>query len=426
MKSGFLFSSDPKVSKLSDTKVVNDDTLGKRKYRLDDFEFERNIGSGNLSEVWHVTLKARPKESYALKIFNVQKVKQNNHVKYVQQERTAMLHLNSPGHPNVIRMIDTFRDDNHVYLLYEYADGGELWEEIKNIGVPDKSIARVLVWQLLNGLEYIHNRRLIHRDIKCENIVIQNGILKFIDFGTSKFFDGPENPEQDCANTTQQPNAGSSKGTTTTDSNVAQTSLGRLNTKREFENYVGTPNFMPPEAISNQSSGYAGDLWSFGCTIYQLLLGMNCFIGSSSYFIYKNVKGNKLGFPQDFDLDAKDLIENLIVSDPNNRMTLADVRRHKYFAGIDDAIGTICKLKRFDSLDVESRSICSKVQEAIFDLTIKREGVTDTDYEEIEELIESIRQRGMTSMVNNLLFNYLRMREQLAAEIDEANLYMRE
>ncbi|EDO05111.1 protein kinase domain containing protein [Babesia bovis T2Bo] len=422
MKSGFLCSVDPKVSKLSQRNIVHDETLGKRKYRLDDFEFERNIGSGNFCEVWHVTLKARPEESYALKVFNVQTVKSNHYVKSVQQERLAMIRLNTPGHTNVIRLIDTFKDDAHVYLLYEYASGGELWDEIKHVGVPDKATARMLVWQLVNGLEYIHGHGVVHRDIKCENIVIHNGMLKFIDFGTSLFLDDGQCDTSNEAHENEYRNNPSSINLET--SGTADMVLPGSRMKSKFENYVGTPNFMPPEAIANINSGKAGDLWSLGCTIYQLLLGMNCYIGSSNYFIHKNVKHNRPAFPDGFDPDAKDLIEKLLVKDSHERLSLMDIRQHKYLASVPNQSFTVVP-KKFDNLSVEIRRACCKIQESIFDLTIKREKVTDADYQSIEELLKWMEQHAPPAITSALQFNYYRMREQLTVEIDEANLYMR-
>ncbi|GIX61944.1 AGC kinase [Babesia caballi] len=428
MKAGFLFSSDPKVSKLSAKKIAVDDTLGKRKYRLDDFEFERNIGCGNFSQVWHVTLKARPDESYALKIFDVQKVKNKGFVKFVQQERKAMLQLNNPGHPHVIRMVDTFRDENNVYLLYEYADGGELWEEIKNVGVTDKFVARILVRQLLDGLEYIHDRGIIHRDLKSENIVIKDRILKIIDFGTSQFANAMAcGDETDSCNTerkgTAAKNTGKADNATNTGSRLF---CARSKTRCEFENHVGTPNFMSPEAISNVFAGYAGDLWSLGCTIYQLLLGINCFTGSSNYFIYKKVKSNQLEFPNKFDPDAKDLITQLLVLDPTKRLNLKGIREHKFLSEFNIMPEPSGTLERFVTLDGKVHQICCKAQEAIFDLTIKRENVTKADHQEIEDAIAWLEGRELAAIADALKFNYLRTKRQVAEEIDEANSYMQD
>lgn len=424
MRSGFLYSDDPKVSRLREGKAVIDETLGKRKYRLDDFNLERNIGCESTSQIWHVTLNARPEESYALKFFNKQTVMKTDFVKYVHQEKNAMLVLNDPGHPNVIRMIDTFRDEQNVYILYEYAEGGDLWEEIKHVGVPDGYIARILVMQLLRGLEYIHEKGIVHRDLKCENIVIHKGSLKIIDFGTSRFIKDITNKEHGHAEGTETRHDESSM---TCDHSNCEGKCMRhpvAKIKRKFKNYVGTPNFMPPEAISNIASGCAADLWSLGCTIYQLLLGMNCFTGSSSYFIYKNVKDNTIEFPDIFDPDAKDLIIRLLLTDPSKRLSLSEVKKHKYLTGINTLPQPTGKVGRFDALDPRLRRTCCKIQEAIFDLTIKRENATEADHQEIVDAIVSLEYENIPSITSAITFNYSRTKSQVEAEIEEANKYM--
>ncbi|KAK1444336.1 protein kinase-like domain containing protein [Babesia gibsoni] len=423
MKAGFLKSEDPTVSRLSDNRPITDCTLGKRKYRMDDFCLERNIGCESTSQVWHVTLKARPEQSYALKIFNIKKVERTNFVKFVQQERNAMLVLNNPGHPHVIRMIDTFKDQENVYLLYEYAQGGDLWEEIKHIGIPDGYIARKLVCQLLEGLEYIHQKGIIHRDLKCENIVVKDGALKIVDFGTSLFEKDVTN--EDMAETSQkrEPEVTCkqmSSGDSVDDCRQQFISRGR----RTYRNYVGTPNFMPPEAISNIASGYAGDLWSFGCTVYQLLLGVNCFAGSSSYFISKNVVANLIEFPESFDSDAKDFISRFLIKDPTKRMNLAEAKLHRYISGTKDMAQPSGILKRFDTIDPNIRKVCCSIQEAVFDLTIKREDATEEDHQEIIDRINWVKQQGILTVADAIEFNYYRTKRLLEAEMEEARKYM--
>uniref|UniRef100_A0A1E1XH30 non-specific serine/threonine protein kinase n=1 Tax=Amblyomma aureolatum TaxID=187763 RepID=A0A1E1XH30_9ACAR len=422
MKPGFLLSSSPQVSKLSANHVVVDEELGKRKYRIEDFEIERNIGCGNFSQIWHVTLKARPHESYALKIINVQKVKSNNLVTFVQQERNAMLSLGSPGHPNVIKLFDTFKDKSNVYLLYEYAKEGELWEKVKNIGVPDRYAARVLVRQLLNGLEYIHDHGLIHRDLKCENVVIKDGNLKIIDFGTSAFVNSMGDDERGVMDATESIVGTQRSAPVVGHSPSELCSISRR--KREFKHHVGTPNFMPPEAISNVCSGYAADLWALGCTMYQMLLGFNCFIGSSSYFVYKNVKRKQLAFPEGFDADAKDLIEQFLADDPQKRITLEKARQHKFFAGIDGQALNTPMLNMFGTIDNSLRNACLKAQDAIFELTVKRERANDADYREIESAIRLVELYNTPTLSNAIIFNYHRTKVQLEAEIAEAQHYM--
>ncbi|EKX74406.1 protein kinase domain containing protein [Theileria equi strain WA] len=315
MKSGFLLSNEPKVSLLTKRDSKKDESPGHRKYRLDDLEFERNIGSGNFSQIWHVTLKSDPNTSYALKIYNIETVSNKNQVKSVQQERNALLTLNEPGNKHVIRLVDTFRDDMNVYLLYEFCKYGELWEEIKYTGIIDDDLARFYILQLIDAIEYIHARGLVHRDLKCENVAISEGnTLKIIDFGSSIYLNPDQDPDPE---------------TKADDTNK----VGHHRTRRSFKHYVGTPNFMPPESISNVDSGKNRDIWSLGCLIYQMIVGRPCFYGSTPYFIYNRVKARDLRFPHHVNQDCRDLIEHLLVIDPEHRLgsnCISEIRNHKY------------------------------------------------------------------------------------------------
>lgn len=115
-----------------------------------------------------------------------------------------MSKLNTPGHANVIKLIETFKDKENVYLLYEYADY-DLWEflKIRSVGVNEKITFNIIL-QMVHALIYIHNKNIIHRDLKCENFLInKDGTIKMIDFGSSKDLDNisiKTNNEEDTIN----------------------------------------------------------------------------------------------------------------------------------------------------------------------------------------------------------------------------------
>ncbi|XP_026191094.1 putative 3-phosphoinositide-dependent protein kinase 2 [Cyclospora cayetanensis] len=319
MKKGFLASAGPKCSKIRPPQRQTPKTA-EGKYTFDHFELERFLGNGNFSEVFEVTEKGTA-NTFALKVFNRNDVMRLNKVDDVRMERHAMLRLNDPGHPNIIRLLDTFKDEHRVCFLYELAEGGELWEYVKYAGIMDKAWALRIISQLVSAVEYLHSKNIVHRDLKAENLVLtRDGVLKLIDLGNAMDLDHPE---------VAAPGLGTYLPPT-----LLRMSSRRAIRRPTFQHYVGTPQFMPPEAIKNQDSGKLRDLWSLGCTIYQILAGNPPFSGSTDYFILLRVEARSLEFPPDFDPFARDLVERLLVAEPAKRLGangFEEIKSHPFF-----------------------------------------------------------------------------------------------
>ncbi|SIO73780.1 Protein kinase domain [Babesia microti strain RI] len=296
MKSGFLNTGNSRTSLLSE---ISESKPGE-KYKLDDFDLERRIGTGNFSNIWFASLKCDPEKYFALKIFDRKQVEKLKVQECLVQERRNMAKLMDPGHPNIIKFEGSFKDDKNLYILYEMADTGELWNFMKLTGIPYEKLAANLILQLVNSLEYIHSKNIVHRDIKCENLVIsRDGQLKLIDFGSSVDLDYP------------------------------------IPTVNGTQHCVGTPRFMAPESVQNGNSGKLRDLWSLGCTIYQILTGHPPFFGSTDYFVYNRILSGELKIPNCLSEAARDLIKKLIVLEPQNRLGaingFSEIKNHKFF-----------------------------------------------------------------------------------------------
>ncbi|UKJ88574.2 non-specific serine/threonine protein kinase [Theileria orientalis] len=446
MKSGFLLSSDPSVSVLSERPRESDKTLGSRKYKYDDFDFNRAIGTGNFSTVWQVTLKADPRKSFAIKSYNIKDVTSKNQHRFVKQERSALLHLNSPGHKNVIKLVDTFRDPSYVYLIYECAEL-ELWELIKHCGSIFDDLARYFILQIIDGLEYIHSKGIVHRDLKCENVVILDGTLKIIDFGSSKFqtgsntpnsrclleaaeptFDNPDEPTVDSRDKLVSDYTGQARNLAQNICSTESRGYRKSRRTRVFENYVGTPNFMDPESISNRDTGFRRDFWSLGCLLYQILCGRPPFCGSTEYFVLKRVKEFDLLFPDCVNYEARDLVKLLLSPQEAQVLSFQHIRQHPFFSVNLDSLNFRELLDR----SREWRCICHRIGDLITQLTHSRSPETTPEFKhKFDEYIRSLKDSAKNSnmhvmdrLVDLMFWSLEQTKLEIVNETSEADRWL--
>lgn len=132
------------------------------------------------------------------------------------------------------------------------------------------------------------------------------------DFGSAKIVDGEENNKEESEET-----------------------------KRRKNSFVGTAQYVSPEILTNTESTYASDLWAYGCIIFQMICGMPPFRGSNEYLIFQKILKLNYEFSEGFNRIAKDLIEKLLVLNPNERLGATDaspytsIRSHPFFDGVD-------------------------------------------------------------------------------------------
>ncbi|KAG6609924.1 AGC protein kinase [Phytophthora cinnamomi] len=276
---------------------------------IDEFAQGKPLGEGNFSRIVEAKHKATG-EQFALKVIEKQRIKRlrlrhQNIFNEINMEKDV---LNRLRHPNIIRLYQTFQDDSNLYFLLELLDGGELLTHLLHEGrqLPlDESLARFYLADVVNAVEYMHTNQVLHRDLKPENMVVcknSGGHLKLIDFGTAK--------------------------------NLADTALNG-------PNFVGTPEYMPPETIDNKEPTYASDMWAFGCIVYQLLTGETPFSGGSAYLTFLRVQDGSYYVPEYLSDEAKDLISKLLNKDTTARLggtqinAMSAVKAHPFFKGID-------------------------------------------------------------------------------------------
>ena len=275
----------------------------RRQKRKDDFILGKKIGHGAFGSV----IKVQDKETerfYAMKILKKSQIQKEHKIHYVTLERDCMKCLN---HPNIIRLYLTFQDNAFLYYVVELAENGDLQNVLNDIYSIDIPQTKIIMGQTLLALCAIHSKKIIHRDLKPENILLDShNRAKITDFGTAKMFQ--QNQPFFC----------------------------------QRGSFVGSADYVSPETLKETPVGPETDLWSFGCTIYQLIVGQAPFHTDSNYSTFQLIDSCKYDFPSFVPEDAKDLISKLLVIDPSKRLGSGEwdkgypsIKNHPFFSGID-------------------------------------------------------------------------------------------
>ncbi|OLL23983.1 Serine/threonine-protein kinase ksg1 [Neolecta irregularis DAH-3] len=265
-----------------------------------DFNFGRTLGEGSYSTVVAATDRQTLKE-YAIKILDKRHIIKEKKVKYVNIEKNTLNRLGD--HPGVVSLYYTFQDERSLFYVLDLAANGELLGVLKRLGSFDEECTRYYGGQILDALDYMHTKGIIHRDLKPENILLDEHMrIKLTDFGTAKILDQNEGESQDQA---------------------------RANS------FVGTAEYVSPELLTDKAAYKSSDLWAFGCIIYQLLSGRPPFKASNEYQTFQKIVHLDYSFPLGFPAHARDLVSKLLVLDPKDRLTIEDIKKHEFFAGVE-------------------------------------------------------------------------------------------
>lgn len=212
--------------------------------KLGPYRIKELLGRGAMGEVF-LALHVNLDRNVALKVLPASLVANCRSVERFQQEMKAVGRLD---HPNVVRAFDADEYEGQHYIAMEYAEGRDLQQVLNEIGQQPVGVACELIAQAAAGLQHVHENNLVHRDIKPSNLMLTNeGIVKILDLGIAKLCDIQ---------------------------NGAITQVGT---------YFGTPDYISPEQIATTADvDIRSDIYSLGCTAYQLLTGIPPY-GDSEY-----------------------------------------------------------------------------------------------------------------------------------------------
>jgi len=198
-------------------------------------------------------------------------------------------------------MLDWFEDDEHIFIVMELATGGDLFDKIIELEGMTETDAVNIFSQILRAVGHIHSQRMIHCDIKPENILCMSSAcdtVKVTDFGFA------QEEDDDC----------------------------------QMLEHKGTIFYCAPEVLEGKAYDSKADMWSLGVLLFTMLAGFHPFGQhlSRSQFL-RNVRQCQLDFSHDVfsgvSADAQDLIRRLVVVSPQDRLSAAEALRHPWVAG---------------------------------------------------------------------------------------------
>ncbi|KAJ5056965.1 hypothetical protein J3E74DRAFT_11662 [Bipolaris maydis] len=296
-----LNAEDFSADTLSKTSTMLNNGMA-RKMTAEDFEPLMCLGKGSYGTV----LLVRQRETgrlFAQKQFK--KASITVHKKLIEQTKTERNVLESVNrYPFIVNFYYAFQDQEKLYLILEYAQGGELFHHLAAERMFSEDVAAFYMAEMVLALDHLHRTvGVIYRDLKPENCLLDSeGHLLLTDFGLSKVTLDEDNP---C------------------------------------RSFLGTVEYMAPEVVQGLEYGAAVDWWSLGALGFDLLTGSPPFTGNNNAKIQEKIVKQKLSLPYYLSADAKDLLTRLLRKDPKKRLgfnmskDLQTIKKHRFFRKID-------------------------------------------------------------------------------------------
>lgn len=271
-----------------------------------DLRHVKNIGSGSFGRVT-LAQHIDTGKYYAVKAMSKRKIIALRQVAHINNECNILRAIKSPF---IIRQYGAYQDDKNVYIILDFIQGGELFYHLRRYNKFPLQVVKFFAVEILLALGYLHGMGIAYRDLKLENVLIDNtGHIKLADLGFAKRL-------------------------------VEKNADGDTVSQLTFS-IVGTPEYLAPEIIRSTGHDMSADWWAFGILIYEMLTGSPPFFDDNPDMTCKKILGGKISFASGFDKTAKDLIVRLLNPDKTRRLGAsinngtADIMKHAFFSGVN-------------------------------------------------------------------------------------------
>lgn len=264
--------------------------------RVGNYELHKTIGTGNFAIVklaTHISTKTQ----VAIKIINKTRL-DNDNLNKTFREISILKRLK---HPHIVRLYQVMDTPSRIYLVTEHAKKGEIFDHLVSRGRMAEDEAARLFVQMLAAVGYCHSNGIVHRDLKAENLLLdENMNIKLADFGFSNEF-----------------TAGSPLST-----------------------WCGSPPYAAPELFEGRKyDGPKADIWSLGVVLYVLVCGALPFDGNTLHILRNAVVQGKFRIPYFMSQDCEHLIRHMLVVSPERRLSLRGVAKHRWVTSHTDPGG---------------------------------------------------------------------------------------
>lgn len=261
-------------------------------------------------------------------------------------------------HKNILRLYQVMQSDRHVMLVTEYCGGGEIFDQLVANGRMTEKLARTYFHQIIEAVVYLHCTGIVHRDLKAENLLLTADFkcVKLADFGFSNYYSNDH----------------------------------------FLATWCGSPPYAAPELFEGkQYSGPKADIWSLGVVLYVLVCGALPFDGNTLQSLKSRVLSGKFRIPYFMSCDCEHLIRHMLITDPEKRYNLQQIKQHKWMRELPTEVFSSEKLSDelkncHISSSGEGVSAASKSDQV--DMSII-EGIASELNIETEDVLESVNAR---------------------------------
>ncbi|KAJ3415109.1 Map microtubule affinity-regulating kinase [Chytridiales sp. JEL 0842] len=300
-------SSTVAASTTGNTSSASNQKLPEKHKYVGNYEIIKSIGEGSFATVKLANHRLTNHKA-AVKVIDKERLPDDYSKRNIHREAQIMRELD---HPNILQLFEVMETRRELFLVLEYAAGGEMLDYIVNHGRLREKEARKFMQQIVSALEYCHGLGIVHRDLKAENLLLdEEGMIKISDFGLSNNYDR----------------------------------------SKQLATCCGSPVYSAPELIEGKKyTGPEVDCWSLGVNLYAMVVGDLPFADSNLTALYDAIMKARYHLPDYISsgtftnafgpkknaniihqIECRDLIQKLLVVNPKQRYTCAQVREHPW------------------------------------------------------------------------------------------------